>query len=546
MRRFLCLAVALWAPSSATAAPPDVTYLYPAGARRGTTVEVTAAGTFERWPVGGWASTRGVEVKAGKRRGQLTVTVASDAQPGVCWVRLHDEQGASGLRPFLIGTLPEVLEREPKAPANPQVLPGNSVTVNGVLAKPGDVDVFALELQKGQTLVASVEANRTLKSPMDGVLQVLSAEGFVLEQNDDHRGLDPQIVFTALRAGRYLVRIFAFPATPAASIRFAGAETFVYRLTLTTGGFADHAWPLAVDRAAPGEVAVMGWNVPKAARLLPVVARPGSELVSLFHPELANVVSVRVEPHAAVVEAEPNDRRRPQGVELPVTVSGRIGRPGEVDVYEFTLRKGQTAQVAVEARSLDSPLDPGLRVTDPSGKVVSQPTQPKRQLNADPELTLTATSDSTYRVEVSDQYDHGGPRYVYRLRLALPQPDFALAVGADRFALLPGKPLDVPVTVARRGGFKGEVEVTAEGLPAGVMAQPVRAAAGSSSVTLRLTGEGTLAAGAFHIVGRVKGEPEQVRFARAPTEIAGVSEHLWVTLSKTATAPKPAPKKKKR
>src|SRR6266542_3612683 len=138
MRRFLCLAVALWAPSSATAAPPDVTYLYPAGARRGTTVEVTAAGTFERWPVGGWASTRGVEVKASKQRGQLTVTVAADAQPGVCWIRLHDEQGASSLRPFLIGTLPEVLEREPNdEPAKAQSLGAGNVTVNGRLEKPG-------------------------------------------------------------------------------------------------------------------------------------------------------------------------------------------------------------------------------------------------------------------------------------------------------------------------------------------------------------------------------------------------------------------------
>ena len=33
----------------------------------------------------------------------FTVTVAADAVPGVCWVRLHDEQGASELRPFLVG-----------------------------------------------------------------------------------------------------------------------------------------------------------------------------------------------------------------------------------------------------------------------------------------------------------------------------------------------------------------------------------------------------------------------------------------------------------
>ena len=34
----------------AGAAAPTLAYLYPAGARRGTTVEVTAGGAFTRWP----------------------------------------------------------------------------------------------------------------------------------------------------------------------------------------------------------------------------------------------------------------------------------------------------------------------------------------------------------------------------------------------------------------------------------------------------------------------------------------------------------------
>src|SRR5256885_11248728 len=91
----------------AHAAPPAVTSLFPAGGQRGTTVEVTAAGTFERWPVQAWASGRGLEVKAGKEKGKLTVTVAADATPGTYWLRLYDEQGASSPRPVLVGTLPE-------------------------------------------------------------------------------------------------------------------------------------------------------------------------------------------------------------------------------------------------------------------------------------------------------------------------------------------------------------------------------------------------------------------------------------------------------
>jgi hypothetical protein len=535
--------VLICGPSSAAAAPPDVTYLYPAGAQRGTTVEVTAGGTFERWPVGGWADRRGVVVEAGKARGKLTVTVAADALPGVCWIRLHDEQGASGLRPFLIGTVPEVLEREPNdEPARAQVLEKLPVVVNGRLEKPGDVDVFALDLRKGQTLVASLEANRTLKSPMDGVLQVVSPAGFVLEQNDDHRGMDPQVVFTAPGDGRYLVRTFAFPATPDANVRFAGAETFVYRLTLTTGGFADHAWPLAVPRARPGEVAVAGWNIPAAARRLPVTVLPGSDLGLVFHPQLANAVPVRLEPHATAVAVGPNDRAKPQRVAVPVTVTGRLARPGAVDVYEFALRKGQSLAAVIEARPLGSPLDPVLRLTDSASKLLKEARAARP--GTDPELSVTATADAVYRVEVSDLHGEGGSRFVYRLRLAPAVPDFTLAVKIDRFALKPGTTLDLPVTVERRGGFKGEIEVAAVDLPKGVTAQPVRAAAGATSVTLRLKGEGALAAGAFRIVGRAQGDQE--RAARAAVAEVGVStEHLWVTLSKTATVAKPTSKKKR-
>src|SRR5262249_36007488 len=148
-------------------------------------------------------------------------------------------------------------------PKKPQVLDSAAVVVNGRLEKQGDVDGFALRLAKGQTLVASVLANRGLGSPMDAVLQVASADGFVLDQNNDYHGLDPQLVFTAPADGTYVVRTFAFPAVPDSGIRFAGGETFIYRLTLTTGGFAEYAYPLAVPRADPGQVELVGWNIPE-------------------------------------------------------------------------------------------------------------------------------------------------------------------------------------------------------------------------------------------------------------------------------------------
>ncbi len=85
-----------------------------------------------------------------------------------------------------------------------------------------------MALRAGQTLVASVAAHGTLGSPMDAVLQICSSDGFVLRQNDDFHGLDPQLVFDAPRDGKYVIRIFAFPASPNSSISFSGKPSYVY------------------------------------------------------------------------------------------------------------------------------------------------------------------------------------------------------------------------------------------------------------------------------------------------------------------------------
>jgi hypothetical protein len=128
---------------------------------------------------------------------------------------------------------------------------------------------------------------------MDAILQVVSTNGFVLEENNDDHELDPQIVFTAKNEGTYILRIFAFPAQPDTSIRCAGGETYIYRLTLTTRGFGDHTFPLAVSRGEPATVEVSGWNIPAAMKQLTVKAEAAGP-ISLWDPQLANTLQVLV------------------------------------------------------------------------------------------------------------------------------------------------------------------------------------------------------------------------------------------------------------
>jgi len=71
-----------------------------------------------------------------------------------------------------------------------------------------------------------------------------------------------------------------------------------------------------------------------------------------------------------------------------------------------------------------------------------------------------------------------------------------------------GKPLALPVTIARRNGFRRDIEILVEGLPAGVTAAPVKATGAAGSVTLSLQAKAGPVSAAVRIVGRVAGQAE--------------------------------------
>ena len=238
--------------------------------------------------------------------------------------------------------------------------------------------------------------------------------------------------------------------------------------------------------------------------------------------EVANAVRVRLEPHATYDDTAPG-AKLPQPLAVPFTLTGRLAKREGVAGYRFAGQKGRPVTFEVEAQALGFPLAPVLRVLDATGKQLAraEPATPQ----SDVALSFAPPADGTYRVEVRDLYDEGSPRHLFRLRAVRPEPDFALTVAADRFVLVPGKTLDIPVSVVRLAGFAGEVELSAEGLPAGVEAKAVADAKG---MTLRLSA-GKDAAGSFRIVGRAKKLPAPVRTAVATTKEFGATADLWLT-----------------
>jgi len=461
-------------PASLFAAPPKVNYFFPPGGHRGQTVTVTASGDFSTWPVKVWADRQGIAVEAEQDKGKFKVTIAPDAIPGVVWLRAYNEEGASPLRPFVVGTLPEVEEAEPNdAPGKPQTV-AEKVVINGRMAKNGDVDAYAVSLKQGQTLVASLQANTILGSPMDAVLQICEvvkrrgqAEAFVIEQNHDAVGLDPQAVLTAARDGNYLVRVFAFPSEPGAGVNFSGGDNFVYRLTITTSGFIDHALPLAIvgaGRLKAGlqqEVKIFGLNLPADGTSINIQppTDPLEPFVAAFHPDFAGSFPLLVVDAPILVADPSSDPAKPQAIDLPVVVSGRLDRERGMDAFTFTAKKGTKIRIASESRGFDSPLVPLIRVLDDSRKrlVVGEVSREKRS----PDFVFTSPADGQYVVMIADQHGRDGLRFVYRLTMEESKPSFALSLAADSFVLTADKPLEIPVTIDRQNGFAEPIEIKA-------------------------------------------------------------------------------------
>jgi len=533
------------------AAAPTLTQLVPAGGQRGTTVAVQCRGKFD-WPVQVWAP--GVDVSVGEKAGELAIAIPADLATDRIWLRLFNDEGASELRPLLIGSLRELAEEETNdAPDSAQHLGSSPVTVNGVLSKRGDVDGYAVELKAGQTLVASVDAHEDLGSPIDVMLQVATPDGLVLAGQHDDVGLDPRMAFTAPSDGTYVVRLFAFASQPNTTIAYHGGEDCIYRLTLTTGPFITHAAPLAVSLSDPGLVEPRGYNIPPKTRL-PVVALggtrslelhevetnsdgrypPESQLGFVYSADFAGAARVRLTPYPFTGEAVESTVDPPQEWTPPFAWTGCFLEPGHEDLFRLPLSKGQQVVIAVESPGLELPLHPIVRLVDSAGKVVAK-AEPRYAEDA--VISHAVGRDDTYELRIRDLYQQAGPRCMYRLGVRLDEPDFVLTASTDAIVVTPEKPAELVVAVKRRktpAGAVGPITIGASDLPPGVSAPAVTSEPSgptAEKVTLVFSSAGEAYRGPIRISGKATAPRDIERDVLTPAKFGASLATIWLTVA---------------
>ena len=535
MRQFCGIALALGlAAGSAGAAAPVLTHMHPAGIQIGTSATVKLVGSFAPWPCQVWADDPGIILTPLAEEATFTLAVAAGVKPGPHLIRAYNAEGASAPISLAVDRAVQTLEVEPNDDFRaPQVLSGSIATCNGRLEKTGDVDSFRVELARGQTLVASVEAY-VLASSCDALLRVVDAAGTTLAFNHDHITSDPMVVFAAPQDGAYVVQVMGHKYPASTDVNFAGGADGVYRLHLSTGPVVRNTWPLAAPRGRKSWVSLEGWNVAAA----PVEVEEGS---ALPFPVAFSGLEEQVETGEGQVLA------------VPSALSGRLESSGDEDRFSFAAAKDQPVEFALSGPSAGSRIDPWLKVLDAAGKELAGNDDDGSSREA--RLVWTPPAEGTYAVAVGDLTQRGGPDFYYRLVMTQPAPAVAASTAVSFLKIEAGKSAEIKVAVSFSHGFAAPVKLAAKNLPPGVAAAEVEVPAKGGEVALVLAAAAAAppAGQVFQLVLRESGGQEYpVRFSLvAVMENNGVpqgfqdlltrdTDQLWLTLIPPAPAPAPA------
>ncbi len=283
-----------------------------------------------------------------------------------------------------------------------------------------DVDYFVVECKKGQRLSVEVEGMRLGVTFFDPYVAILDAKRFELATGDDSplAGQDGGCSVVIPADGKYIVQV--------RESAYGGNGACQYRLHVGTfprptgrrprrrqarrgtrghvprrPGRADQA---EGEAARPTTATAIGGST---ARRPTASARPDSSSASAICRTWSN--------------RERTTRRRLRRPEAaPGAFNGVIAKPGEVDYFKFTAKKGQVFDVHCYARQLGSPLDPVMYVGVLGGRCARRATT--TAVGPDSYFRFTAPEDKEYALWVHDHLQKGGPDYFYRIEVTPVQP----------------------------------------------------------------------------------------------------------------------------
>ncbi len=473
------------------------------------------------------------------------ITIAPEAAIGVRELRLVTPRGASNPLVFHIGQLAEY-SQAPMITASIQILGKEWLALRKIAADPleeridlpctvngqissGEVARYRFTAAKGQRLVISTRARQLIPYIADAVpgwfqpvLFVTDAQGKELAFADDYRFQpDPTILFEVPHDGDFIFAIHD-------SI-YRGREDFIYRITVGELPFVTSVFPLGATAGAALPPNVDGWNIADAdVSVPPANAKPGLHSVAAHRLGYAsNRVPFALDRLPDANEREPNSTATAaQPITLPIILNGRIDRPDDTDVFQFTGKARETVVVEVQARRLESPLDSVIKLTDAAGKLIAFNDDREdvaagvNTHHADSMLTAKLPADGTYFIAIGDTARKGGAEYGYRLRVSAPQPDFELRVVPSSVSLPVNSTTAVTVYAVRKEGFTGPIKIALKNPPPGFSAANFTLAANQTTArfNFKAGAKPTPEPIALAITGSAKIADQEIVREAVPTE----------------------------
>ncbi len=451
---------------------------------------------------------------------KFTVTIAKDVPVGYHDVRFVNKFGVSNPRVFVVGDLVEVAEKEPNnEPAKEAQKIDIGTTVSGGIVNPTDVDFFVFAGKKGQRVLIHCLGASIDSRVMPEMRVFAKSSEKEIASDRATPGADGLLDVTLPADDEYLIRLNQFTYT-------AGGPEYFYRLNVSTGPWIDAVFPPMIEPGKTAQVTLYGRNLP-GGKLDPASVLDGSVLEKLVvsiaapaDPALRSKLSFqgRVPPVSAmldgfeyrftgptgvsnpvlitfaqapvVIENDDNDvPEKAQAVPTPCEIAGRIDKKRDRDWYVFDAKKGDVFMIDLLSHRLGAPTDMYLSVRNLALKqeiVLLDDTADSLSMrmytpNRDPApYRFVAPADGKYHLLAAS---HTGdnvadPTCVYRLSIVKEKPDFRLMVmpadehRPDTCVLGQGGAQHYTVYAQRTDGFKGEITLAVEGLPAGVTCQP--------------------------------------------------------------------------
>ena len=451
---------------------------------------------------------------------KVKIRIPETAAPGLRSFRVVTPKGLSNTgRIVVTRPIPLIAEKEPNNGFRSAQSVKIPCTVEGTLKNGEEVDVYAVDMRNGQTLVVEAFAARG-GSGLDPLVTIFSPEGREMAADDDLFGRDAAAWLVVPKTGRYFVQIQDAngrnPDGPAEA-----KTTREYLLVIGEVPLVVSAYPPGARRGQLTRFDLLGVNIPDGLAFqtsFPPGDPLGDALLRVEAPKgVANSVTIRLGDGPELVEPDPeggDDPLRPMPAVIPGAISGRFSAldGGDIDYYRLVPPPGLEGDYAITvyAAKIGSPADPVVSIVDPRG---ASQAEDDDKLGRDARIERRIDGEGI-TIAVREAFGRGGPRFVYRIEVEpIARAGMKATIDLGGRTIPRGGSIALPVTLDRQGD-DGPATVLAGELPPGVTAAPMTIPAKGKGGFLVLTAASDAPLGVFpfRLVARDTKRPVEVAY----------------------------------